>query len=125
MVLDGKVGLLSYSIQHTDSEYSAGLCHLKEQQDRTLPLEQYYIRYIAEIPLDSLASHDEDDAEPHDEEQKLRIVICMNPASSRRLARAQYLQSDITFKQVAGFLEFEIGGLDDNARIGNSLIIFE
>jgi hypothetical protein len=50
--------------------------------------------------------------------QPLRIIICMKKASSLRLAKAQFLQSDIAFKRVAGFLEFEIGGLEQNSKIG-------
>jgi len=41
----------------------------------------------------------------------------MTRESSQRLVHAQYLQSDIAFKRVAGFLEFETGGLDQNAQI--------
>ena len=48
----------------------------------------------------------------------LRIIICMTQESSHRILRAQFLQSDIAFKRVAGFLEFEVGGLDRNAGIG-------
>jgi len=33
------------------------------------------------------------------------------------LLQAQYLQSDIAFKRIVGFLEFEIGGMDQNAKI--------
>ncbi|KAF9232366.1 hypothetical protein BU15DRAFT_90674 [Melanogaster broomeanus] len=41
----------------------------------------------------------------------LRVVICMLPQNSQRLQTAQYIQSDIGFKRVAGFQEFELGAL--------------
>ena len=93
-----------------------GLCHLKEVQDNTLDSGLHYIRYIEEIPDATLVAHDED--EPDEIKEPLRIIICMTKISSRRLAQAQYLQSDIAFKRVAGFFEFEIGGLEPNAKLG-------
>lgn len=93
--------------------------HLKALQDETLPPEEHYIRYIAEIPLAGLPVHDEDDLEPAASTGKmLRIIVCMWPEGSRRLATAQFVQSDIAFKRVSGFLEFELGGLDHDANMG-------
>jgi hypothetical protein len=60
--------------------------------------------------------HEEDDT--NETREMLRMIICMSKQSSQRLLAAQYLQSDIAFKRVAGFLEFEIGGSDRNAKIG-------
>lgn len=81
--------------------------------------EDRYIRYMVEIPLAGLPKHDEDDPEPVDSTGGvLRVIICMKPASSRRLLTAQYVQSDIAFKRVSGFLEFELGGLDHGANMG-------
>ncbi|KZP03615.1 hypothetical protein FIBSPDRAFT_768689, partial [Athelia psychrophila] len=95
-----------------------GLVHLKSLQDEKMPREDCYIRYMAEIPLEGLPTHDEDDPEPAvSTDRMLRVIICMKPASSRRLLTAQYVQSDIAFKRVAGFLEFELGGLDLSANI--------
>src|SRR5882762_3113251 len=88
---------------------ATGLCHLKECQDRDLPPELHYIRYIGEVPVSTLAVF-EDDEEPTNVDKMLRIVICMTKESSHRLLQAQYLQSDIAFKRITGFLEFEIGG---------------
>jgi hypothetical protein len=96
-----------------------GLCQLKEVQDSDLPPALHYIRYIAEIPLSTMTAHDEDDS--NDTSEVLRVIICMSRESSQRLLAAQYLQSDIAFKRVAGFLEFEIGHLDQNAKIGLSV----
>ncbi|KAF7975392.1 hypothetical protein HWV62_9607 [Athelia sp. TMB] len=95
-----------------------GLLHLKRLQDQDLPPEDHYIRYAEEIPIHSLPVHDEDETEHSNPADKmLRIVVCMSPESSQRLAAAQYLQSDIAFKRVSGFLEFEIGGLHRDANM--------
>jgi hypothetical protein len=96
--------------------FVTGLCHLKESQD-CLPPELHYIRYIGEVPISSLTVY-EDDEHIIESDEMLRIIICMTKQSSRRLLRAQYLQSDISFKRVVGFLEFEIGGFNQNASIG-------
>lgn len=98
-----------------------GLIHLKEIQDKRLPPESRYIRHAEEIPVHSICTYEEDDldaADPHDNAKPIRIVICMDSAASHRLARAQFLQSDIAFKRVTGFFEFEIGGLDRDTNIG-------
>ncbi|KAF7965062.1 hypothetical protein HWV62_696 [Athelia sp. TMB] len=96
-----------------------GLQNIKDEQDTLLPPEQHYIRIIEEIPLDGMPVHEEDELDHEllvDPRRTLRIVICMTPTQSRRLSSAQYLQSDIAFKRVAGFLEFELGGLDNNSQ---------
>ena len=36
----------------------------------------------------------------------------MSPEGSRRIAKAQYVQSDIGFKRVVGFHEFELASFD-------------
>ena len=100
----------------------AGLCYLKECQDRDLPLELHYVRYVGEVPIRTLAVH-EDDGQ-NEVGESLHIIICMTKESSQRLLHAQYLQSDIAFKRVTGFLEFEIGGLNQNARIGSYSLNF-
>jgi hypothetical protein len=99
-----------------------GLRHLKEIQDADLPAALHYIRYIAEVPLSNLSTHEEDDSDETGD--PLRIIICMSKESSWRLLHAQYLQSDIAFKRVTGFLEFEIGGSNQNANIGQSFLLY-
>ncbi|THU76535.1 hypothetical protein K435DRAFT_704653 [Dendrothele bispora CBS 962.96] len=88
-----------------------GLLHLKQQQDRLLTNDEYYIRRMLIIPLDQT---EEGDVENEDERSKddLRVVICMTPEASRRLGHTQYLQSDIAFKRIIGFYEFEISTWD-------------
>ena len=95
--------------------FATGLRYLKEHQDHDLSPELHYVRYLGEVPVGALAVHEDD--EPKKMDESLRIVICMTKESSRRLLRAQYLQSDIAFKRIAGFLEFEIGGWNENAKI--------
>ena len=98
---------------------TTGLCHLKEAQDSDLPPASHYIRYISEIPINTTTVHDEDDS--NDAGELLRIIICMSREGSQRLLAAKYLQSDIAFKRVSGFLEFEIGNSDENSKIGLSI----
>ncbi|KAJ7902430.1 hypothetical protein B0H13DRAFT_2335594 [Mycena leptocephala] len=89
-----------------------GILHLKRQQDDTLPPHQRYIRVILELDNATLPAHDEDDDQPPATDNKTRIIVCMAPDSSARLRKAQYLESDIGFKRIVGFDEFEIAGMD-------------
>lgn len=65
-----------------------------------------------------MTEHDEDDAdiEGSSTDNSLRIIICMSPEGSRRLQSAQYLQSDIGFKRVVGYHEFELACIDRDAN---------
>ena len=74
------------------------------------------------MPLSNLSTHEEDDS--NETGDPLQIIICMTKESSRRLLCAQYLQSDIAFKRVAGFLKFEIGGSNQNTNIGWSFLFY-
>jgi hypothetical protein len=40
----------------------------------------------------------------------------MSEEGSKRLLRAQYVQSDIAFKRVVGFYEFELAAMDRDAN---------
>ena len=84
-------------------------------QDRTLPSSEHYIRAILELadPADQ-PPNDEDDSEGS--EKNLRIVVCMSPEGSSRLLRAQYVQSDIAFRRVVGYQEFELATFDRDAN---------
>ncbi|KAF6746587.1 hypothetical protein DFP72DRAFT_823014 [Ephemerocybe angulata] len=57
-----------------------------------------YIRYMAEVSIKSSPQ---------------RICVCMTPESSRALLHATYIQTDIAFKRVTGYLEFELTVMDD------------
>ncbi|KAF9059684.1 hypothetical protein BDP27DRAFT_1497038 [Rhodocollybia butyracea] len=95
-----------------------GLLDLKSQQDTLLSQEELYIRSMVEIPVDALQS--EEDDVPDDgllsDSDPLRIAVCMTVAASSRLIEAQYLQSDIAFKRVVGFYEFEIASVDQSSN---------
>ncbi|KAJ3925683.1 MAG: hypothetical protein NXY57DRAFT_1043898 [Lentinula lateritia] len=95
-----------------------GLQYLKTQQDLILPPEDWYIRRLVEIPA-SLLKDDSDDV-PEDESvsktDALRIVICMTSETSQRFITAQHLQSDIGFKRVIGYYEFEVAAVDPDSN---------
>ncbi|KAJ7860589.1 hypothetical protein B0H14DRAFT_3445994 [Mycena olivaceomarginata] len=99
-----------------------GVQHLKKLQDAKLPAHLHYIRLMLEIDDATLPAHDEDDDDtPPSSDKKTRIIICMAPDSSARLQQAQCLQSDIGFKRIVGFDEFEIASMDRDA---NTSIVF-
>jgi hypothetical protein len=41
----------------------------------------------------------------------------MSKENSIRLSNAHYVQSDIGFKRIPGYQEFELGGLDPSSRM--------
>ncbi|KAJ6546670.1 hypothetical protein DFH09DRAFT_1506327 [Mycena vulgaris] len=101
---------------------SFSVINLKAQQDRNLAKEQRYIRRIIAIPLQTLNSHEEDEPEKDNKDDMVRIIICMTPEASRRLLSAgRYLQSDIAFRRIVRFLEFELACMDRDA---NTSLIF-
>lgn len=96
-----------------------GLLHLKARQDDELPPEDHYIRFAAEVPSLSGIIHEEDDeTEPGQPAQPIRVIICMSKQSSQRLVKTQFLQSDIGFKRIVGFQEFELGGKEFGSNSG-------
>ncbi|KAJ7773772.1 hypothetical protein B0H14DRAFT_3508720 [Mycena olivaceomarginata] len=98
-----------------------GILHLKRVQDQQLPAHQHYIRVVLDLDNAALTPHDEDDEPAPPGEQRTRMVICMSPDCSARLKNAQYLQSDISFKRVIEYDEFEITGMDRDA---NTSVVF-
>ncbi|KAJ7312830.1 hypothetical protein DFH08DRAFT_717029, partial [Mycena albidolilacea] len=68
-----------------------------------------------------LPAHEEDEPPLLPEEKSTHIIICMTPHSSSRLQKAQYLQSDISFKRIVGYDEFEISAMDRDA---NTSVVF-
>lgn len=102
-----------------------GILHAKALQDNNLSPEEAYIRVVLEIPhLDMMRmSTTDDDLEDDADDVGLsaadapfRMIVCMSVEASKALLSAQYLQSDIGFKRVIGFKEFELGGLDPQTR---------
>ncbi|KAJ7763443.1 hypothetical protein B0H16DRAFT_1718672 [Mycena metata] len=99
-----------------------GIVHLKALQDENLAAPDHYIRRIIAINLADVERHEEDDWDDSDKDTKLRIIICMYPKGSSRLLKSgQYLQSDIAFKRIVGYLEFELATMD---RDSNFSVIF-
>lgn len=86
---------------------------MKTIQDRTLPVEDHYIRQMIEFDTAGLDQCDEGDSNEH---HNLRIVVCMTVQGSRRLLDAQYIQSDIGFKRIIGFEEFELASFDRDSN---------
>ncbi|KAJ6627414.1 hypothetical protein B0H10DRAFT_1779384 [Mycena sp. CBHHK59/15] len=104
----------------------AGVINLKEHQDSKLPQKSHYIRCILAIDPSEHAplgdDEDEEDIGPAPKGEKLWIIVCMTPEASRRLVSSgQYLQSDIGFKRLVGFKEFEVASMERDA---NTSIIF-
>ncbi|KAF5366384.1 hypothetical protein D9758_009754 [Tetrapyrgos nigripes] len=109
-----------------------GLAYLKQQQDSLLAPEEHYVRTMLTLPLDHFDGNTEDSFDDSDNDDfkgpvdpelgnVVRIAICMTREGSQRLASTQYLQSDIAFKRVIGYYEFELGALD---RASNTYITF-
>jgi hypothetical protein len=67
--------------------------------------------------MTEFSSHEEDESRPEGDIDGIRIVICMTREGSQRLLHAQYLQSDMAFKHVVGFHEFELATM---YRISNT-----
>ena len=97
------------------------MLHLKAQQDSSTS-EGPYIRFIAEFP--ELGFSQDDDGDEDMDNEPLRIAVCMSQSSSARLLRAHYLQSDIGFKRIVGFKEFELGGLDENSSTSMFIYLY-
>ncbi|PPQ81257.1 hypothetical protein CVT24_012240 [Panaeolus cyanescens] len=98
-----------------------GLLHLKEQHDKRGIM---YIRKILEFKASVFTTgldENDDESDRDVANSDIRLVSCMTPEGSRRLLAAQYIQSDIAFKRVVGFYEFEIATVD---RISNTAVTF-
>ncbi|KAF7354586.1 hypothetical protein MSAN_01371900 [Mycena sanguinolenta] len=102
-----------------------GVINLKSYQDARLPKEHHYIRRTLALPLNSEPTDSDEDEEISPQARKddrLRIIVCMTPEASRRLlASGRYLQSDIGFRRIIGFKEFEVAGMERDA---NTSIIY-
>ncbi|KAJ7894497.1 hypothetical protein B0H14DRAFT_3426901 [Mycena olivaceomarginata] len=109
-------------LRHPRRQISSVQCHpaLRSCKTSSSLRTEHYIRLILELNNDSLVVHEEDEpALPGD--KNTRIIICMSTDSSKRLQDTQYLQSDIGFKRIVGFDEFEIAAMDRDA---NTSVVF-
>lgn len=88
---------------------------MKTEQDRMLlPADEVYIRRIIEYT--NLEDDSDERTDIQTDKGPFRVAVCMFPEASRQLLQAQYLQSDIAFKRVVGFEEFELGSMDLASR---------
>lgn len=80
---------------------------------------------MLEIDPQNLESYEEDDPEVHQyESDHLRIIVCMSCEGSKRLLNAQYIQSDIAFRRITGFHEFELAAVDRDAKTSTHKLLF-
>ncbi|KAJ7488621.1 hypothetical protein B0H11DRAFT_2406715 [Mycena galericulata] len=93
-----------------------GVLHLWGQQSITRPLKDQYIRRVIDLDCSAFPSHPEDESGKSAGPMRLQFVICMGREGSERLLQTPYLQSDIGFKRVIGFYEFELAGWDRDAH---------
>ncbi|KAK6991975.1 hypothetical protein R3P38DRAFT_3226954 [Favolaschia claudopus] len=101
-----------------------GVHRLKQWQDTNLEPDQRYIRKIIEVsdfPLDEFDTDSDNPITTGSPASTLRIIICMSLAGSERLAKAQYILSDIAFSRIEEVLEFEMAAMD---RIANTSVVF-
>jgi hypothetical protein len=119
MVLDGTVRVsIAVGSPFFLSQILLGLIHLKDIQDGTLPKQDHYIHRIIELSPSGIEQHDGDDL--NESGESLRIIVCMSPEGSHRLLRAHYVQSDIGFKRIIGFQEFELAAFDRDGNTSES-----
>ena len=83
---------------------------MKRLQDESLETHLHYIRQM--IYMTSIPTHEDDLATDGNDGCNAQIVICMTSEGSWRLLNAQYIQSDMAFKHVVGYYEFELAAVD-------------
>ncbi|KAF8990805.1 hypothetical protein BDZ89DRAFT_1173479 [Hymenopellis radicata] len=100
----------------------AGAIHMF-QEEQKLPPEDRYLRRVIDLDASTLPVHPEDNkrTKATDRSPNLKAIVCMLPEASRRLLKAQYLQSDISFKRIVEYREFVVCGLD---RVSNTIIVY-
>ncbi|KAJ6617105.1 hypothetical protein B0H10DRAFT_1948621 [Mycena sp. CBHHK59/15] len=75
-----------------------------------------YIWCFIDLDSTDLPSHPEDELQKTLGSSRLRFIVCMGREGSERLLTSQYVQSDIGFKRVVGFYEFELAGWERDAH---------
>ncbi len=100
------------------------LKQLKDQQLTCQP-DDMYIHIAEEIPWSDLEYtcryHDPEDLLPiTNQDQTFKLIICMSPQWSRDLLQATEVQSDIAFKRVTGYKEFELLSFDPQSHSHNA-----
>ena len=85
---------------------------MKQKQDLEIPPEHHYIWSIVEVDNETITEDEKDVFDKAVFHEPFRMILCMSKAGSERLLQAQYIQSDIGFKHVVGFYEFELACMD-------------
>ncbi|PBK69410.1 hypothetical protein ARMSODRAFT_1018827 [Armillaria solidipes] len=104
------------SSQYTKGTGWEGIKYLFDLQNRTVPPHEHYIRHMEEVSWERL--NDPSPGPLADHHDTFRLIICMSPSRSHDLLCAQYVESDISFKRVAGYKEFELVAFDTVAKTG-------
>lgn len=99
-----------------------GLLHLKEEQDRLN--SEKYIRFMGEFPTLQHSNEDGDIEKSEPVSSPLQIIVCMMKENSVRLLNEKFIQSDIGFKRIVGWKEFELGAQDSVSRISVLFLLF-
>ncbi|KAK0437715.1 uncharacterized protein EV420DRAFT_1280541 [Desarmillaria tabescens] len=107
---------LAIVMQYPNGTGWNGIKSLLDIQNRTVPSKEHYIRHIEEMPWESL--NDPDPGPLADDHGSFRLILCMSPSCSHDLLHAEYVESDISFKRVAGYKEFKLVGFDYIAKTG-------
>ncbi|KAE9400248.1 hypothetical protein BT96DRAFT_938867 [Gymnopus androsaceus JB14] len=93
-----------------------GLLEQKRVQEKEHAPQDQYIRVMDEFLLPDVRSHVMDEDAMEENSEKFCIVICMFPQRSHDLLKAQFVQSDISYKRVVGFKELEFVGWDEQSH---------
>ncbi|KAJ6580688.1 hypothetical protein B0H19DRAFT_1328776 [Mycena capillaripes] len=92
------------------------------QQNIERPLKDRYICCVVDLDADLFSAHPEDEPNLMARSNCLRFIVCMGWEGSDRLQKCQYVQSDIGFKRVVGFYEFELGGWEHDAHTFSAVV---
>ncbi|SJL10637.1 uncharacterized protein ARMOST_14028 [Armillaria ostoyae] len=92
-----------------------GVLHMKSKQDEEGSTP--YIREMKQISWQRLKdggddSEDEDGPLEGLDDNCFKLIVCMLPQRSEDYLKAKYVQSDISFKRVPGWKEFELVSVD-------------
>ncbi|KAJ6477108.1 hypothetical protein C8R47DRAFT_393343 [Mycena vitilis] len=94
-----------------------GVFNLEIKHRLERPLKDRYIRFVVDVDASKFAIHPEDELSLAPSGPcRLQFIVCMGWEGSDRLRRCQYVQSDIGFKRVVGFYEFELAGWERDAH---------
>ncbi|KAJ3926352.1 MAG: hypothetical protein NXY57DRAFT_1065053 [Lentinula lateritia] len=128
--LSNRSHLKVYIEQAKKVRFPRGLMWIKAQQDSLLDPKDHYVRKMVEIEASELQADQDDvseDSPGTSAPGPFRFAICMTTEASKRFVEAQFIQSDIGFKRIVGFYEFEVASLDrySNTTSAHHLVLAE